>query len=269
MKRLNFYSRLLGVASVCAIAVSGTFAQAPYSLSCPRPGGTLVVQNDLTFSINYGEELDSIIWTIGEQYAGAGSYLSPTLNVTSDFRAQVMVFTKARCIFIDTLSFFGVRLNGTGTLTAPVIRNATYAWYLEDVLIPDATSVNFTPTIAGNYKVILTWNTQLRTEGSQEARTAEFRFTVRPEVVTGLHNNETVSGDMLVYPNPASGGSINITTKANGPFEYVINNAQGMHVLHGNGSGSEAVNVTALAPGIYYVQTRSADHTAVTPVVIR
>ena len=73
---------------------------------------------------------------------------------------------------------------------------------------------------------------------------------------------------LSIYPNPASGQKIYITTPHNSPKLVEIYNVLGKNVLSANLTGSE-LNISVLEPGIYIMKIREGNSSATRKLVVR
>ena len=79
---------------------------------------------------------------------------------------------------------------------------------------------------------------------------------------------EVVIEELSIYPNPASGEKVNITTKTNSKKTVEIYNALGKPVLSTLLSGTE-LNISSLEPGIYIMKIREGRSSATRKLVVR
>lgn len=74
--------------------------------------------------------------------------------------------------------------------------------------------------------------------------------------------------NLSIYPNPASGQKIYVTTKEGKSKKIEIFNVLGKNVLSANLVGSE-LNISALEPGIYIMKIQEGKNSATRKLVVR
>ncbi|MFD2517081.1 T9SS type A sorting domain-containing protein [Salinimicrobium flavum] len=74
--------------------------------------------------------------------------------------------------------------------------------------------------------------------------------------------------DLSIYPNPASGQKVYITTRSNKPKIVEIYNVLGKNILSANLTGTE-LNISSLEPGIYIMKIQEGKSTATRKLVVR
>jgi hypothetical protein len=111
-----------------------------------------------------------------------------------------------------------VRLIGSGNLEA-------IAWYLDDVLVPGATTTTITPQAEGLYRAELTF------EGGCMTSTSGYNYMF---VVTGLEDDRMEEDNIqpAVYPNPTSGSvTVRLGTQQAGQVNLRVYDALGRTIL--------------------------------------
>lgn len=74
--------------------------------------------------------------------------------------------------------------------------------------------------------------------------------------------------ELSIYPNPASGDKIYISTKLNRSKKVEVFNVLGKPILSANVSGNE-LNISALDPGIYFLKIKEGNQSSTRKLVIR
>jgi hypothetical protein len=73
---------------------------------------------------------------------------------------------------------------------------------------------------------------------------------------------------LSIYPNPASGQKVYITTRSNKPKIVEIFNVLGKNILSANLSGNE-LNISSLDPGVYIMKIQEGKSSATRKLVVR
>ena len=73
---------------------------------------------------------------------------------------------------------------------------------------------------------------------------------------------------LSIYPNPASGQKVFVTTKDNNPKKIEIYNVLGKNVLVANLIGNE-LNISTLEPGVYIMKIQEGKSSATRKLVVR
>ena len=73
---------------------------------------------------------------------------------------------------------------------------------------------------------------------------------------------------LSIYPNPASGQKVYVTTKENKARKIEIYNVLGKNILSANLTGSE-LNISSLEPGVYIMKIQEGKSTATRKLVVR
>ena len=144
-------------------------------------------------------------------------------------------------------------------INAPVITQAgavltatpatTYQWYWNGSIIPGATSQSYTTTTDGNYYVMVTYY-----------NTCPYPSNTISILSTGI-TSLVDAFNVLVYPNPVSSTlSLVIENGGTGKAILTIKNVLGQNVIekqmdvHANQKHQEAISVSELESGIYFVE---------------
>ncbi len=80
--------------------------------------------------------------------------------------------------------------------------------------------------------------------------------------------SEATIEQLSIYPNPATGEKVYITTKTNQPKKVEIFNVLGKPVLSTSLSGTE-LNISSLESGIYILKIKEGKNSATRKLVIR
>jgi hypothetical protein len=178
-------------------------------------------------------------------------------------KGDVGAFTKSGGLYYtQTITLNGVTYDSlsTGLLNAPIVPNATYSWYLNGVLIPDANTSSYLPKEKGTYTVIIYWvisNTRMANERIEESHldSAIFTYQVRQIAMpTGIYDQYLDAAEGQLYPNPASE---QVQLQMKGSFDYIIETVDAVQVLSGKGYDHTQVNLQGLKSGIYHVHIQS------------
>ena len=73
---------------------------------------------------------------------------------------------------------------------------------------------------------------------------------------------------LSIYPNPASGQKVYITTKSNKAKIIEIYNVLGKNILSANLAGNE-LNISSLEPGVYIMKIQEGKSSATRKLVVR
>lgn len=133
---------------------------------------------------------------------------------------------------------------GSVVLTANAGGGLSYQWYKGASLITGATSINYTATLAGNYKCRVT-----------KAATGCFKnsntITVSVPCKEGI---ETVVNDLFVYPNPAN-SLITIEWSSGTGKTIQLMDALGRNIQTINATENHiSINIEHLSVGIYFIK---------------
>jgi len=81
-------------------------------------------------------------------------------------------------------------------------------------------------------------------------------------------NAPSVIEGLSLYPNPVSGGRVNISTKNDADKEIIIFDLLGKKVLQTHLSSRE-LNVSNLIPGVYIIKINELNATATRKLIVR
>lgn len=79
------------------------------------------------------------------------------------------------------------------------------------------------------------------------------------------NSHESVS----IYPNPATGDKIHISSKSVEPKEIEIFDILGKRVMQATVSPSREINISTLTPGVYIVTIKEADHVSTRKLIVK
>ncbi len=85
---------------------------------------------------------------------------------------------------------------------------------------------------------------------------------------TATSTKEVPIEGLSIYPNPASGQKVYITTYTNKPKLIEIYNVLGKNILSANLTGKE-LNISVLEPGVYIMKIQEGESTATRKLVVR
>ncbi len=115
----------------------------------------------------------------------------------------------------------------------------SYQWFLDGVIIPDATLSTFTPSVIGIYEVVVT--NEFNCESSASIS------------VLSISPGELAEKGLSIYPNP-SDGLLTLNFKSQTPESYTIFNSIGQAVyLNSEPTATELLDLRMLAAGVYLV----------------
>lgn len=95
-----------------------------------------------------------------------------------------------------------------------------------------------------------------------------FPDSANAQVSTEEKPNETTIEQLSIYPNPATGQKVYITTKTNQNKKIEVYNVLGKPVLSTNLSGNE-LNISSLESGIYILKIKEGKNSATRKLVIQ
>jgi len=220
-------------------------------------GCDINVSDDITITVNETYLVNNP-QTIceGDNYIINGNTYTLEDTYSDVFQAEngcdstVMTILTFHQIFLDTS--VTVSMDG-GTLTSAE-SNATYQWIdcdNDNQLVSGATNQNFSPSVSGNYAVILTSTTCISDIDTSYCNYAEASSA-------GL-NTESNSW-LKVYPNPAS-ESLTIETTGKKVITSIrLTDLEGRLIfVEDNVSISNQISISSLSNGVYYVAVTSID----------
>jgi hypothetical protein len=122
-------------------------------------------------------------------------------------------------------------------------------WYLNDSLIPGASSQSYTPTETGDYTVSVT-----NSYGCTSVSLPYHFFTV------GVNEN-VFNKNVSIYPNPASD---KLFVEAPSGSEIEISNLQGqlLKIIYTE-EGRSTINISDFSKGLYFVKVKNESGIAV------
>jgi uncharacterized repeat protein (TIGR01451 family) len=222
------------------------------------PTATITPSGSTTFCQGDSVTLTS---STANSYLWSTSATTQSINVSSPGNYIVTVTDGNNCSSASSATAVTVNPNppvpnitqvGTSLLSDALTGNQ---WYLNSVLIPGATSQSYQPTQNGNYSVVIT------DANGCTASSAAFPF-----YMTGI---ETLSeDDVVIYPNPARDELIVQSSKFKVQSVEVVDVVG--KVLQSQESRTRNqvnVNVSSLAPGIYFVRVKGEKGIVVRRVV--
>lgn len=166
-------------------------------------------------------------------------YATPLVAVTTDFEGDLRSTTdptigsdENACVVNNAVT------QALGVLTATQ-SGATYQWYeCPNTIIPGETNQSFTPSVSGDYKVVITL-------GGCSAESA---------CVTALNNSSFTYVDRFVmYPNPSK-GNVTIRSDFDGTFQIINQLGQNVSSFKVVKDIPTSVNLQSLAAGMYFVK---------------
>lgn len=99
------------------------------------------------------------------------------------------------------------------------------------------------------------------------AETATAQISHTATSTTASYKEFPIEG-LSIYPNPASGQKVYITTKDNKPKIVEIYNVLGKNILSANLAGNE-LNISSLDPGVYIMKIQEGRSSATRKLVVR
>jgi uncharacterized repeat protein (TIGR01451 family) len=117
---------------------------------------------------------------------------------------------------------------------------ATYQWFeCPNTTIPDAINQSFTPTVSGNYGVIVTLNACSTISNCTSVSLLEA-------------NNLKANSEFTIYPNPSK-GIINITTDSDDDLKIIDLLGQTVKTFKVTKNSLNVINVENLNDGLYFI----------------
>ncbi len=84
-----------------------------------------------------------------------------------------------------------------------------------------------------------------------------------------LRSDENTHESVSIYPNPATGGKVHISSKSMEPKEIEIFDILGKRVMQVTVSPSREINISTLTPGVYIVTIKEADHVSTRKLIVK
>lgn len=153
---------------------------------------------------------------------------------------------------------------GSVVLTAITGGGLSYQWYKGASLIAGATSINYTATLAGNYKCRVT---KTATGCFKNSNAIGVTVPCKESELTGEQNS------FSIYPNPNSGAfTINANVSSHQTMLEVYNNIGELifskHLNSVDGLINEEIEIKDIASGIYLVKLVSGDMELVENLIV-
>lgn len=222
-------------------------------------GDTAVCEGDsVMYSINPIAGADSFLWTVpsGSVISG-GNGTNSIIVIFGSVSGDISVSASNSC---DTISgSFAVMVNPAPAIpTISFVNNilsstsaSTYQWYLNGVVIPGATSQDYTPMQNGFYSVVVT------NAAGCEASSAV--FDVIGLVVNEIFTNGPAFG---ITPNPLVTTSVVLLDKNTAAEFLTITNVQGRIIREISLAGNHPVTLDRkdFAEGMYFISVLNAGH---------
>jgi hypothetical protein len=237
-------------------AVRMSFVSAP-SISSSNPSNALCSNETLTLTSSAAA---GNTWTLDGTVIPNEVGTTLTVSAAGTYAAVVNGIASAP-IIVSVTNIDPTITNVFGTFAATQGGGATYVWVdCNNGNAPvGVTTQIFTPTVAGNYGVIISLN----------------GCTSTSECVLGINENEAVSS-FNVYPNPATENvEVSYALKNNSTVNVTITDLSGKVVYASNlgnkAAGAHALNVntTTFSNGIYVVNFATDNAVITEKLVIR
>jgi uncharacterized delta-60 repeat protein len=209
-----------------------------------------------TLSIATGNLISAADWqwysgSCGGTSVGSGTSITVFPTDTTIYYAR----GEGGCITSGICDSIEITVNPMPTATVTVSGSTifansstgTYQWIdcnNSNALISGATNQNFTPSVSGNYAVIVTVNSCSDTSVCKAI-----------SIVTGIANNAQTSG-LSVFPNP-NNGDFTISLNKEETFSLVNNLGQTIKIIQLNQSNNNSTIITGIGNGIYFLVAKS------------
>jgi uncharacterized repeat protein (TIGR03803 family) len=185
--------------------------------------------------------------------SGQSITIGTHVHTTSNIYVDSLTSTITGCDSIVTTNLtvspnMSVSISGSTLTAASPSSSSTYQWIdcsNGNTQVSGATSQNFTPSISGNYAVIVTANFCSDTSVCNA-------ITIS---TTGITNNAQVAG-LSVFPNPNT-GDFTISLNKEETFNLVNNLGQTVKTIQLNQSNNNSANVSGVEPGFYFLVGKS------------
>ena len=147
---------------------------------------------------------------------------------------------------------------GSVVLSVNPVGGSTYQWYRGGTMLIGATGLNYTATVAGNYKCLVT-----------KTATGCYKMSNVIPVTVPCREGEVIGEETVIslYPNPTS-SSIQVETHNTGITAAAIINALGQTVIADfNFEGNCTIDVHDLPVGMYWLKTLNGAHVTLTQFI--
>jgi hypothetical protein len=242
--------------NICGVGSTSTIAVSVTSLMPANAGtisGTTNVcqgQNSVIYAVPTIANATSYVWTIPNGTTGSSTTNSIIVNYgSSAVSGGIEVFGQNGCgsgnasiiaVYVNTMPSTPLAiLNGNVLQSSSVTGNQ---WYNQNGIIIGATSQYYTPTVNGNYYVIVTTNGC----GSNPSNTINY-------VVTGVLQNMSDNA-IKIYPNPVTDELILEMDGNNSKLDFEILNTLGQVVFKGNLTEKTVVPTSNFSQGVYLIK---------------
>jgi hypothetical protein len=181
----------------------------------------------------------SINTTTGEIIPSMSTPGTYTVNYDIAASASCPAFNTTTTVTVDTMPVGDVTQN-SGILSA-VQSGSTYKWYkCPNTLLPAETNQSYTPTVAGDYKVVITLG--------------NYTVTSACVMVTTLSTSEfQLHSKFRLYSNPNK-GILNIDSEVNGEILIVNQLGQVVKKVIVKANTANSINIHELTEGTYFVK---------------
>lgn len=82
-------------------------------------------------------------------------------------------------------------------------------------------------------------------------------------------SEENQNESFSLYPNPATGGKVFITSKSSETKEIEIFDILGKKVMQTTVTSNKEINISGLTPGIYIITVKEAEHIATRKLIVK
>jgi hypothetical protein len=147
------------------------------------------------------------------------------------------------------------------TVTGLVLKSSSCCgnhWYLNNEPITGATDQYYTATVSGEYFVMVTLNSC----SSDQSEAVD--------IIVGI--DETLNGTFLFYPNPAANQvNLQTATSIKDILKVILSSADGRvtREYSFNEGNNFSLDISNLAPGVYFLKFSSKDFLSVEKLIIR
>ncbi|HNV99290.1 MAG TPA: T9SS type A sorting domain-containing protein, partial [Chitinophagales bacterium] len=147
---------------------------------------------------------------------------------------------------------------GSVVLSVNPVGGSTYQWYRGGTMLIGATGLNYTATVAGNYKCLVT-----------KTATGCYKMSNVIPVTVPCREGEVIGEETVIslYPNPTS-SSIQVETHNTGITAAAIINALGQTVIADfNFEGNCTIDLHDLPAGMYWLKTLNGAQVTLTQFI--